>query len=124
MCSYMVKPSLVRRLRQHNFQKFSCAFEKGYNAIGGILAQDIVKWSDFKMVVRQLENLRLVNVSKQSSLILYQSRGICANNISARSMVFRKLVISNGVVDMLPVKNLNPLSGKLHNWLWCSSHCP
>lgn len=32
-----------------------CAFEKGYNAIGGILAQDIVKWSDFKMVVRQLE---------------------------------------------------------------------
>jgi hypothetical protein len=32
-----------------------CAFEKGYNAIGGIRAQDIVKWSDFKMVLRQLE---------------------------------------------------------------------
>ena len=32
-----------------------CAFERGYNAIGGIRAQDIVKWSDFKMVLRQLE---------------------------------------------------------------------
>lgn len=32
-----------------------CAFEKGYNAIGGIRAQDIAKWSDFKMVLRQLE---------------------------------------------------------------------
>ena len=33
-----------------------CAFEKGYNAIGGIFAQDITKWSDFKQVLRQLEN--------------------------------------------------------------------
>lgn len=32
-----------------------CAFEKGYNAIGGLLAQDITKWSDFKLVLRQLE---------------------------------------------------------------------
>lgn len=32
-----------------------CAFEKGYNAIGGIRAQDITKWADFKMVLRQLE---------------------------------------------------------------------
>lgn len=32
-----------------------CAFEKGYNAIGGIMAQDIVKWTDFKVVLRQLE---------------------------------------------------------------------
>lgn len=32
-----------------------CAFEKGYNAIGGVRAADIAKWSDFKMVLRQLD---------------------------------------------------------------------
>lgn len=31
------------------------AFEKGYNAIGGIKPVDIMKWSDFKLVLRQLE---------------------------------------------------------------------
>lgn len=31
------------------------AFEKGYNAIGGIKAQDITKWSDLKLVICQLE---------------------------------------------------------------------
>ena len=31
------------------------AFEKGYNAISGVLAQDITKWSDAKLVLRQLE---------------------------------------------------------------------
>lgn len=30
------------------------AFEKGYNAIGGVIAQDITKWSDYKLVIRQL----------------------------------------------------------------------
>lgn len=32
-----------------------CAFEKGYNAIGGVKPIDIMKWSDFKLVLRQLE---------------------------------------------------------------------
>lgn len=32
-----------------------CAFEKGYNAIGGVRAVDITTWSDFKQVLRQLE---------------------------------------------------------------------
>ena len=31
------------------------AFEKGYNAIGGAKPIDIMKWSDFKLVLRQLE---------------------------------------------------------------------
>ena len=31
------------------------AFEKGYNAIGGVKPVDIIKWSDFKLVLRQLE---------------------------------------------------------------------
>ena len=32
-----------------------CAFERGYNGLGGIMAQDINSWSDFKSVLRQLE---------------------------------------------------------------------
>ena len=32
-----------------------CAFERGYNALGGIKPQDINSWSDFKTVLRQLE---------------------------------------------------------------------
>ena len=31
------------------------AFERGYNAIGGVGAVDITKWADWKMVLRQLE---------------------------------------------------------------------
>lgn len=33
-----------------------CAFEKGYNAIGGVRAVDLTKWADFKLVLRQLES--------------------------------------------------------------------
>ena len=32
-----------------------CAFEKGYNAIGGVKAADITRWADFKLILRQLE---------------------------------------------------------------------
>ena len=32
-----------------------CAFERGYNAIGGIMAQDITKWAEFRQIIRQLE---------------------------------------------------------------------
>lgn len=32
-----------------------CAFEKGYNAIGGVKPVDITKWSDLKLVLRQLD---------------------------------------------------------------------
>ena len=32
-----------------------CAFEKGYNAIGGVRSVDITTWSDFKQVLRQLD---------------------------------------------------------------------
>jgi len=31
------------------------AFERGYNAIGGVRAVDITKWADFKAVLRQLQ---------------------------------------------------------------------
>lgn len=29
-----------------------CAFEKGYNAIGGVKPVDLPKWSDFKLALR------------------------------------------------------------------------
>ena len=32
-----------------------CAFERGYNGLGGVMAADISSWSDFKTVLRQLE---------------------------------------------------------------------
>lgn len=32
-----------------------CAFERGYNGLGGVMAQAINSWSDFKTVLRQLE---------------------------------------------------------------------
>lgn len=35
-----------------------CAFEIGYNALGGVKAQNITKWSDWKLVLRQLEDDR------------------------------------------------------------------
>lgn len=31
------------------------AFERGYNAIGGVRAADIIKWTDFKAILKQLE---------------------------------------------------------------------
>lgn len=31
------------------------AFERGYNAIGGVRAVDVTKWSEFKTVLKQLE---------------------------------------------------------------------
>jgi len=39
-----------------NFKKnLLCAFEMGYNAIDGIYAQPVQKWSDLKLILRQLE---------------------------------------------------------------------
>ena len=31
------------------------AFERGYNAIGGVRAADVTKWADYKQILRQLE---------------------------------------------------------------------
>ena len=42
-------------LASHFPKNLLIAFEKGYNAIDGIKAVDINKWSDFKLVLRQLE---------------------------------------------------------------------
>lgn len=38
------------------------AFEKGYNALAGVMAQNITKWSEFKQALRQLEKKEVKNV--------------------------------------------------------------
>jgi len=61
------------------------AFEKGYNAIPGVMAQPINKWSEFRSVLRELKN---EEVKKKFSTIIidtadiaydYCSKYICDN---------------------------------------------
>ena len=47
----MGKTSFAARFKKN----LLCAFEMGYNAIDGIYAQPIQKWSEFKLLLRQLE---------------------------------------------------------------------
>lgn len=62
------------------------AFEKGYNAIGGVRAVDITKWSDYKLVVRQLEKAEARNMYETviidtiSIAYDYCEQYICAQN--------------------------------------------
>ena len=62
------------------------AFEKGYNAIDGIKAVDINKWSDFKVVLRQLEKpeARAIydTITIDTTTIAYEmcEQFICAQN--------------------------------------------
>ena len=50
------KPKCGKTTAATQFPKaLLCAFEKCYNAIGGVKPVDINKWSDFKLVLRQLE---------------------------------------------------------------------
>ena len=50
------KPKTGKTTMASRFPKnLLIAFEKGYNAIDGIKAVDINKWSDFRMVLKQLE---------------------------------------------------------------------
>jgi hypothetical protein len=51
------KPKSGKTTAAASFPKtLLCAFEKGYNAIAGVRAADILKWSDFKLILRQLES--------------------------------------------------------------------
>ena len=62
------------------------AFEKGYNAIGGVRAVDITKWSDYKMVIRQLEKpearelYETIIIDTISIAYDYCEQYICAQN--------------------------------------------
>ena len=52
------------------------AFERGYNAIPGIIAQDVTSWSEMKQVVR---NLKKKEVQETFSSILIDTVDIAAN---------------------------------------------
>lgn len=50
------KPKVGKTSLSAQFPKnLLLAFEKGYNAIGGLKVVDITKWADFRMTLRQLE---------------------------------------------------------------------
>ena len=61
------------------------AFEKGYNAIPGVMAQPINSWSEFRQVLRQLKNeevkARFATILIDTADIAYDyvSKYICAN---------------------------------------------
>lgn len=40
------------------------AFEKGYNALPGVMAQDITRWSEFKEVIRELKKPEVKEIFK------------------------------------------------------------
>ena len=50
------------------------AFEKGYNAIPGILVQDITRWSEFKEVIRELKK---PEVKEKFSTIVIDTIDVC-----------------------------------------------
>lgn len=51
------KPKSGKTTAATSFPKtLLCAFERGYNAIGGVKAADISKWSDLKLIIRQLDD--------------------------------------------------------------------
>ena len=40
------------------------AFEKGYNALPGVMVQDITRWSEFKEVIRELKKPEVQDMFK------------------------------------------------------------
>lgn len=50
------------------------AFEKGYNAIPGIMAQPINSWAEFKKVLRQLKDEK---VKEKFSTIIIDTVNVC-----------------------------------------------
>lgn len=52
------------------------AFERGYNALGGIMAQDITSWAEVKQVVRELKK---PEVKERFSTIIIDTVDVAAN---------------------------------------------
>lgn len=51
------------------------AFEKGYNAIPGAMAQPINSWSEFRKVLRQLKDEEIQK--KFSTIIIDTAKDVC-----------------------------------------------
>ncbi len=67
-----------------------CAFERGYNALPGIIAQDILSWSDFRQVVSQLKKPEVKNKYKS---VIIDTADIAAN--LCQKYICNKLDIDN-----------------------------
>ena len=81
------KPKVGKTTLASRFPKnLLVAFEKGYNAIDGIMAQDVSKWADFKLVLRQLEKPeaqeKFDTITIDTATIAYEKceQFICAQN--------------------------------------------
>ena len=81
------KPKVGKTTLASHFPKnLLIAFEKGYNAIDGIMAQDVSKWADFKLVLRQLEKPeaqeKFDTITIDTATIAYEKceQFICAQN--------------------------------------------
>lgn len=81
------KPKVGKTTLASHFPKnLLIAFEKGYNAIDGIIAQDVSKWADFKLVLRQLEKPeaqeKFDTITIDTATIAYEKceQFICAQN--------------------------------------------
>ena len=81
------KPKVGKTTLASRFPKnLLVAFEKGYNAIDGIMTQDVSKWADFKLVLRQLEKPeaqeKFDTITIDTATIAYEKceQFICAQN--------------------------------------------
>ena len=81
------KPKVGKTTLASRFPKnLLIAFEKGYNAIDGIMAQDVNTWSDFKLILRQLEKPeaqeKFDTITIDTTTIAYEKceQFICAQN--------------------------------------------
>jgi hypothetical protein len=81
------KPKVGKTTLASRFPKnLLIAFEKGYNAIDNIIAQDVATWSDFKLVLRQLEKPeaqeKFDTITIDTATIAYEKceQFICAQN--------------------------------------------
>lgn len=51
------------------------AFEKGYNAIPGVIAQDVTSWAEVKMVLRELKK---PEVRERFKTLIIDTVDVCA----------------------------------------------
>lgn len=67
------------------------AFEKGYNAIPGIMAQDITSWSEMRSVVRELKKPEVKQVFST----------ICVDTVDIAALLCEKYICSQKGVNAI-----------------------
>lgn len=75
MCSFIGEPKSGKTTTAAKFpESLLLAFEKGYNAIPGIIAQPINSWSEFRQTLRELKKQE---VKDKFSTIIIDTADIC-----------------------------------------------